>query len=143
MLCVLPCFLHPRRSRPCRCWVRRDVPLKRRILQAGIVTLFFLTVGLLSLRAQQDVSEFVQTNLVSDIPQLAMLTDPDLVNPWGVSQSPTSAFWVSDHGKNVATLYSVTGQTNVSKVGLTVAIPSATGAGPTGQVSNTNPNTSS
>jgi hypothetical protein len=31
-----------------------------------------------------------QTNLVSDIPGLAKLTDPDLVNAWGISFSPTS-----------------------------------------------------
>jgi uncharacterized protein (TIGR03118 family) len=118
---------------------RRSAP-KRRVLRAGILALFPFAVGALSLHAQQNVSQFVQTNLVSNIPGLAMLTDPDLVNPWGVSHSATSPFWVSDHGTNVATLYAVTGQTNVSKVPLTVAIP-VTGVGPqgpTGQVNNGN-----
>jgi hypothetical protein len=32
-----------------------------------------------------DAAIYVQTNLVSDIPGLATVTDPHLVNPWGVS----------------------------------------------------------
>ncbi|HSU66518.1 MAG TPA: TIGR03118 family protein, partial [Tepidisphaeraceae bacterium] len=54
----------------------------------------------------------------------AAITDPDLVNAWGVSYSPTSPFWVSDNGAGVATLYNVTPSSNaVSKLGLTVTIP--------------------
>jgi hypothetical protein len=83
---------------------------------------------------------FVQTNLVSNIPGLATITDPNLVNPWGVSHSPTSPFWVSNQGTNTATLYGVTDATNVSKVALTVAIPTTAAGpqGPTGQVNNAN-----
>jgi uncharacterized protein (TIGR03118 family) len=89
---------------------------------------------------------FVQTNLVSDIPGLATLTEPTLVNPWGISHSTTSPFWISDQGTNFTNLWSVTGQTNVTKVTAVnpptgnIAIPTtATGPqGPTGQVNNTN-----
>ena len=70
----------------------------------------------------------VQTNLVSDVPGLAIATDPNLANPWGVSFSPTSPFWVSDEATNVATLYQGTGAI-VAKV---VTVP----GGPTGQVFN-------
>jgi len=53
-----------------------------------------------------DTDAFVtQTNLVSDIPGLAAHTDPNLLNPWGVSYSPTSPFWVSENNAGVATLY--------------------------------------
>jgi len=46
-----------------------------------------------------DAAVYVQTNLVSDIPGLAEATDPHLVNPWGVSFTPTgSPFWISDQG---------------------------------------------
>src|ERR1700730_4912201 len=49
---------------------------------------------------------FVETNLISDIPGLAPVTDPHLVNPWGVAVSPSpGAFWVSDAGSGVATVY--------------------------------------
>jgi uncharacterized protein (TIGR03118 family) len=70
----------------------------------------------------------VQTNLVSDIPGEAANTDPNLKNPWGVSFSATSPFWVSDQAANVSTLYAATG-TPASLI-VTVA------GGPTGQVFN-------
>jgi uncharacterized protein (TIGR03118 family) len=96
-----------------------------------------------ALRAQ--VADFVQVNLVSDIPGLATITDPELVNPWGNSHSTTSPFWTSNQGTNTATLYAVTDQTTVTKTNINppagfVLIPTtATGPqGPTGQVNNTN-----
>jgi uncharacterized protein (TIGR03118 family) len=72
---------------------------------------------------------FIQTNLVSDVPLLAQTTDPNLKNPWGVSFSATSPFWVSDQVMNEATLYSGTGST------ITPLVVSVAG-GPTGQVFN-------
>ena len=73
-------------------------------------------------------------NLVSDVPGLAQVTDPHLVNPWGVSFSGTSPLWVSDNEKDVATLYAggVHGGTQTINP-LVVNIP---GGAPTGQVSN-------
>jgi uncharacterized protein (TIGR03118 family) len=32
-------------------------------------------------------------------------TDPNLVNPWGISQAPGNPLWVSDNGTNRSTLY--------------------------------------
>jgi uncharacterized protein (TIGR03118 family) len=80
---------------------------------------------------------FVQTNLVSDIPGLAEITDPNLKNPWGVSSSSTSPFWVSNQGTSIADLFTVHGLT-VTQNALEVSIPmSSTGPqGPTGQVNN-------
>jgi len=91
-------------------------------------------------------AKLVQTNLVSDIPGLATITDSALVNPWGVSHSSMSPFWVSNQGTSTTTLYAVTDETNVMKVtGVNppsgnIAIPkTAVGPqGPTGQVNNTN-----
>jgi uncharacterized protein (TIGR03118 family) len=92
---------------------------------------------------------FVQTNLVSDIPGLATITDSSLVNPWGVSHTATSPFWISDQGTNLTNLWSVTGPTTVVKVTAVnpptgnIAIPgSGPAQGPTGQVSNQNPSLS-
>ncbi len=76
-----------------------------------------------------------QTNLVSDGATPAAVTDPNLVNPWGISFSPSGAFWVSDNGTGLTTLYNGSGAIQP----LVVAIPSATGTGtgtPTGQVFN-------
>jgi uncharacterized protein (TIGR03118 family) len=99
-----------------------------------------------ALQAQD--AKLVQTNLVSDISKLATITDPKLQNPWGVSHSATSPFWVSNQGTCTATLYTVTDETTVSKVNINppagfVAIPGGNCAvpgprGPTGQVNNTN-----
>jgi uncharacterized protein (TIGR03118 family) len=74
-------------------------------------------------------------NLVTDdqTANRAQITDPNLVNAWGVSHSPTSPFWVSDNGTGLATLYRVDPVTNATtKVGLEVTIPGA--GNPTGQV---------
>jgi len=53
---------------------------------------------------------FVQTNLVSDIPGLAKVTDPNLKNPWGTSTAPGLPIWVSDNNAGVTTLFDGTGQ---------------------------------
>jgi uncharacterized protein (TIGR03118 family) len=83
-------------------------------------------------RAQADgANSFTQTNLVSDIPGMAKTPDPNLVNPWGVSFSPTSPFWISDNGTGLATLYNGAGDI----IPLVVAVPSP-GSAPTGQVFN-------
>ncbi len=58
---------------------------------------------------------YQQTNLASSA------TDPDLINPWGISESPTSPFWVSDNGTGKATLYNTAGV----KQGLVVSMPAA------------------
>jgi uncharacterized protein (TIGR03118 family) len=89
-------------------------------------------------------SAYRQVNLVSDIPGLAAVTDPDLVNSWGDSaspgtdQAPGGPLWVSDNGKDKTTLYTSGTATTVSKAGLVVTI---TSGAPTGQVFNgdTNP----
>jgi uncharacterized protein (TIGR03118 family) len=70
---------------------------------------------------------FTQTNLVSDVPNEARTTDLNLKNPWGVSFSPTSPFWISNQASGTSTLYDGAG----NKIPLTVPIP---GGNPTGQV---------
>jgi uncharacterized protein (TIGR03118 family) len=115
--------------------------LKKGVVAGGTFMVGSLAVGALSLGVlRADDPHFVQTNLVSNISGLATITDSQLVNPWGVSHSPTSPFWVSNQGTNTATLYAVTDETSVTKLGLVVAIPkTASGPqGPTGQVNNTN-----
>ena len=115
--------------------------LARRTRAACVVALAVAACG----AAVPANAQYAQTNLVSNIPGLAAVTDPLLVNPWGVSRSPTSPFWTSNQGTNTATLYAVTNATNVSQV-LTVNaqgfvdIPATASGpqGPTGQVNNTN-----
>src|SRR5215813_5863119 len=52
---------------------------------------------------------YVQHNLVSDIPGTADVTDPNLVDPWGLSFSATGPFWISDAGTAKSTLYNGAG----------------------------------
>jgi uncharacterized protein (TIGR03118 family) len=49
---------------------------------------------------------YQQTNLVSDLPGRAAITDPNLVNPWGLVAGPTTPIWSNDNGTGVSTLYS-------------------------------------
>jgi uncharacterized protein (TIGR03118 family) len=78
-------------------------------------------------------------NLVTDDPTVntGQITDPGLVNAWGLSYAPTSPFWVSSNGTGEAQLYAVNPATQATtKQGLTVSIP---GDGTvTGQVFNSN-----
>ena len=91
-------------------------------------------------------ADFIQTNLVSDIPGLAAITEPELVNPWGMSHTATSPIWTSNQGTSTANLFGVTAGNNVMKVAPAntdgnIAIPplqAQGGLGPTGQVANTN-----
>jgi uncharacterized protein (TIGR03118 family) len=109
-----------------------------------LMSLATILVGVVCATASRaDVVTYVQTDLVSDIPGLATITDPVLKNSWGISFRDGSPFWVSDQMTNVATLYAVTNSTNVSKTipGGTngnILIPTtATGPqGPTGTVGN-------
>src|SRR6185437_2005408 len=78
---------------------------------------------------------FLETPLVSDQTGVAPITDPDLVNGWGIAMNPASGgFWVSSNGANLTDIY--TGDVNgtaLAKAGLEVTIP---GGAPTGQVFN-------
>src|SRR5215470_7588236 len=99
--------------------MNRSARFKMRTLCSRPFAVASLAIGALTLSAlqTQGADDFTQTNLVSDIPGLkATITDPQLVNPWGVSHSPTSPFWTSNQGKNTATLYAVTDKTHVTNV---------------------------
>src|SRR5438477_10422538 len=72
---------------------------------------------------------YTQVNLASDVPGLARVTDPNLVNPWGIASSPTGPFWFADNGSGVSDLLDGRGQ----PVPLVATVP---GGSPTGTVFN-------
>ena len=83
-------------------------------------------LGMEALEARSLLAATVQeTNLVSDLPGVAQVQDPNLVNPWGISESSASPFWISDNNAGVSTLYEVPGASNtpVSINPLVVSIP--------------------
>ena len=74
---------------------------------------------------------YKQTNLVSDIMGMAPVHDPNLVNPWGITRSPTgSPWWVSNNNSGTSTLYSGTGQIIPINGTGTVTIPPPKNASP-------------
>jgi uncharacterized protein (TIGR03118 family) len=79
---------------------------------------------------------YLQTNLVSNIPKMAQVTDPNLKNPWGLSSSPASPIWAADNNAGVSTLYSIANGA-ATPVPLVVQIPApgnVPGGTPTGTV---------
>jgi uncharacterized protein (TIGR03118 family) len=85
---------------------------------------------------------YIQHNLIADTPGNADVTDPNLVNPWGISETATSPFWISDNGTGLATVYSTSVTSTISIASLKPAIPpgasdSSSKFGPvSGQVAN-------
>ncbi len=79
---------------------------------------------------------YVQHNLVSDIPGNADVTDPNLVDPWGMSFTATSPFWISDAGKSVATLYNGAGTITPLVVSIPAGAKGPAKASVSGQVNN-------
>jgi uncharacterized protein (TIGR03118 family) len=86
---------------------------------------------------------FLQMNLVSDMPGVAQLTDPNLRNPWGVAVNPAGDFWVANAASGTVTLYrgDVNG-TPLSMDNPVITVPHAAGqtqGQPSGQVFNFTP----
>jgi len=92
-------------------------------------------------------SSFQLTSLVTDDQTIltglgfpaAAHVDPNLINPWGVSFTPTSPFWVSDNGAGVSTLYTAAGVQVSPPSPVTIFTPPGQTPGtaaPTGQVFN-------
>jgi uncharacterized protein (TIGR03118 family) len=106
-----------------------------RIGAVGAAALLVAVLGGVPAQADPPVSRFTQVNQVSDqASDHAAVTDPALVNAWGLALSPTSPLWVANNGTNTATVYpGGLGGAPVTKAGLTVTIP---GGAPTGQAFN-------
>ena len=99
-----------------------DAPSSRPILK--FCSTLIIALGLFS--PAPEAGAFIATNLVTDdqAAHSAVLTDPNLVNAWGISRTGTSPFWVSDNGTGVATLYRVNPTTGVPSIApLIVSIP--------------------
>ena len=64
---------------------------------------------------------YTQTNLVSNQPGVALTTDPNLQNAWGLVHGPATPWWVSNNAGGTSTLYTGAGVI----VPLVVKIPNA------------------
>jgi uncharacterized protein (TIGR03118 family) len=108
-----------------------------RALALGVAAVVLAVASAAPVAASQPGNAYRQTNLVSDLPGLAQVTDPDLVNPWGLAAGPTTPAWVADNGTGKATIYpGFVNGSPIQKAPLVVSIP---GGAPTGQVFNGTP----
>jgi uncharacterized protein (TIGR03118 family) len=110
----------------------------KRLVRQGVISVLAL-VGALFLPAATAQNAYIQRNLVSNIPGMAGVTDTNLINPWGISFSATSPFWIADNGSGLSTLYNSTGAIQ----SLVVTIPPPAGqpgpAAPSGTIANSVP----
>jgi uncharacterized protein (TIGR03118 family) len=106
--------------------IRRTIGRGGLVLALAIAALF----ATIPLQAAEGNS-YTVTPLVSDQPGVAPVTDPNLVNAWGLAASATSPWWVADNETSVSTLYNGNTGQPVPLV-VTVGIDS----GPTGVVFN-------
>src|SRR5215813_15613162 len=92
-----------------------------------------LTASILAASVPGQAGGFLETDLVANkspltdsngISHTPAHLDPNLLNPWGLTTSPTSPFWVADNGAGVATLYNTAG----SPQALVVSIPAPSSA---------------
>ena len=106
---------------------KRGFTTRRRTLLVIALSAFAALIVAAPLSAAQRTG-FTVNPLVSDQPGVAPVTDPHLVNAWGLASSATSPWWVNDNETDLSTLYTGAG----TKVALEVAV----GGGPTGIVFN-------
>jgi uncharacterized protein (TIGR03118 family) len=116
----------------------RRLPARVRLRWLGALALLIVVAALVPAVAAatrgHEHGAYVQRNLISDLNGVARITDPNLVNPWGMAAGPTTPLWIADNGTDVSTLYTGGVHGSIPKiVPLVVAIP---GGAPTGLVFN-------
>ncbi len=110
----------------CLSHLRVIAALRKSHLMRNLVT-WSITLGVaVCVSARVSAQHYQQINLVSDVAGLAATQDPNLVNPWGLTASGTSPWWVADNGTGVSTLYNGAGQ----KLSLVVTVPPPLGSPP-------------
>jgi uncharacterized protein (TIGR03118 family) len=75
----------------------------RPLLVSALVVSLFPTLA--------SAQHYQQTNLVSNVPvtPAASVTDPNLLNPWGLVHGPTTPWWISNNAGGTSTLYNNSG----------------------------------
>jgi uncharacterized protein (TIGR03118 family) len=102
------------------------------VRRCNLIVLSVLWFSTLALTANATpIVGYAQTNLVSSVSGLAEMTDPSLINPWGVSETGASPLWVSDQGAGVATFYTIP---SANPLTVTARQIFMSGGSPTGEV---------
>jgi uncharacterized protein (TIGR03118 family) len=104
-------------------------------------SLSVFALSLFLLPAVTQAQHYKQTNLVSNIVGMAPTIDPNLKNPWGLTRSAGSPWWVGNNNSGTSTLYD--GKGNIIPLVVTVpppkGAPVGTQSAPTGVVFNGSP----
>jgi uncharacterized protein (TIGR03118 family) len=98
----------------------------RSLALAAVTAITVSTVT--AVRAQNQPNAYVVNKLVSDLPNMAAVQDPNLKNAWGVAFSPAaSPFWIADNANGLSTLYA--GDGTITPLVVTVPCPPTAGQG--------------
>ena len=122
------------------------MPLRSRgaIGLGAVVVIVIIGLGVLLSRQTPAASPggfYLQTNIVSDVKGTARVTDPNVINPWGIVAGPGTPFWIADNNAGVSTIYTGSG-TPFPGAPVSVKIPAPAGSAadavgaPTGLVFN-------
>jgi uncharacterized protein (TIGR03118 family) len=84
--------------------------------------------------AMAQTTTYVQTNIISDLPGTASVTDPTLLNPWGVSVGP--AIWIDAANTGLVKVDTAAGATVIPNVTIPAASGSSAKGSPSGTVFN-------
>src|SRR3984957_3628940 len=82
----------------------------------------------------QTTTTYVQTNIISNLPGTASVTDPTLLNPWGVSVGP--AIWIDAANTGLVKVDTAAGATVIPNVTIPAASGSSAKGSPSGTVFN-------
>jgi uncharacterized protein (TIGR03118 family) len=84
-------------------------------MKLSLKSLVVVLTASIAFPALSSAQHYVQKNLVSDIAQpansdgSAVIVDSNLKNPWGLTRSSTSPWWISDNGTGVSSVYTGAG----------------------------------
>jgi uncharacterized protein (TIGR03118 family) len=78
-----------------------------------------------AVRASCQFAGYTAVNLISDMPDVALVTDPAVKDAWGFAYTSDGPMFIVNTNSGVATTYQINGQTdNVRKVARDLAVPS-------------------
>jgi uncharacterized protein (TIGR03118 family) len=105
-------------------------------IQTSMKTALLVAVAVLFGAAFARADSYSWRNLQSDIAGVALHTDSNLVNPWGMTASSGGTIWVANNGTGTSTLYHQDGTAVALVVEIAKSHRNHDGANPTGTVFN-------